>query len=128
MKLPTSAHMARPWRIHEIAPDFRVEDVWELPISGGPNDFGRLVDLVASYDPTHAGPWPVRALFSARWKLGGLFGWDAPTRGVGALVASLAERLPPDLRARPAGPEFDTGLFRSLYRLDDEWAAETANE
>src|SRR5829696_5396092 len=28
MKLQQSAHTDRPWRIHEIAPEFTVEDVW----------------------------------------------------------------------------------------------------
>ncbi|MGI8546584.1 MAG: DUF2867 domain-containing protein, partial [Gemmatimonadaceae bacterium] len=31
MKLPNTAHTARPWRIHEITPDFRLYDVWALP-------------------------------------------------------------------------------------------------
>ena len=31
MRLPATAHSAQPWRIHELAFDFRVEDVWELP-------------------------------------------------------------------------------------------------
>jgi hypothetical protein len=34
MKLPETAHTSRPWRIHEIAPDFRLEDVWELSTRG----------------------------------------------------------------------------------------------
>ena len=38
MRLPRSAHTARPWRIHELAPDFRVEDVWALPARGGSGD------------------------------------------------------------------------------------------
>jgi hypothetical protein len=28
MRLPNTAHTSRPWRIHEIARDFRLEDVW----------------------------------------------------------------------------------------------------
>lgn len=39
-KLPGSEHTARPWRIHEIAPDFRIEDVWSYRTPGaGPDDF-----------------------------------------------------------------------------------------
>ena len=36
MKLPKSAHFSRPWRIHELTRDFRLEDVWALPTPGGP--------------------------------------------------------------------------------------------
>ena len=43
MRLPTTAHTSQPWRIHEIAPDFRVEDVWALPTPGGPGDFPLLI-------------------------------------------------------------------------------------
>ena len=50
MTLPSTAHTSRPWRIHEIVPDFRLEDVWALPTSGGPDDFPRLVRLLASLD------------------------------------------------------------------------------
>jgi len=46
---------------------------------------------------------------------------------VGSRVPSLRDRLPPDLRETDAGPVFMGGLFRPLYRLDDEWAAEIAN-
>lgn len=35
MKLPRSAHASRPWRIHDLTRDFRVEDVWALPTPGG---------------------------------------------------------------------------------------------
>jgi hypothetical protein len=28
MRLPNSAHTSRPWRIHELTRDFRLEDVW----------------------------------------------------------------------------------------------------
>ena len=34
MRLPNSAHEARPWVIGEIAPDFRLLDVWALPVQG----------------------------------------------------------------------------------------------
>ncbi|MDF2703344.1 MAG: hypothetical protein K0S10_2290, partial [Rubrobacteraceae bacterium] len=31
MRLPNTAHTSRPWRIHELTRDFRLEDVWALP-------------------------------------------------------------------------------------------------
>jgi hypothetical protein len=36
-------------------------------------------------------------LFTLRWKLGKLFGWDEADAGVGKRVPSLRERLPADL-------------------------------
>ena len=128
-KLPNSAHTSRPWRIHEIAGDFRVEDVWALPTpGGGPDDFHELVERFAAGDETQSPSRLSRALFAIRWKLGELFGWDRPDTGVGSRVPTLRERLPADLREGPTGPEFPKLPFTSLYLLDDEWAAEVANQ
>ena len=128
MRLPTRVHTARPWRIHELARDFRVEDVWVLPTPGGPDDFTRLMRLVTAWDPGQDGPLIVRALFAIRWKLGELAGWDGPKGALDTRVRSLRERLPLDLREGAAGPLFDALPFRSLYLRDDEWAAEVAND
>lgn len=128
MRLPDSAHTSRPWRIHEIAPDFRLEDVWGLPAPGGPDDFARAVELIASFDTANSSSTVVRTLFAIRWKLGELFGWDEPEAGVGARVPTLRDRLPADLRDAPTGPEFESLPFTPLYLLEDEFAAEVANK
>jgi hypothetical protein len=127
MRLPNSAHTSRPWRIHELTRDFRLEDLWELPTPGGPDDFDRLVQLAASLDPSQSSSRAVRALFAIRWKLGELLGWEDPDAGLGSRVPTLRDRLPADLRDAPSGPGFDALPFTSLYLLDDEFAAEIAN-
>lgn len=127
MRLPNRAHTSRPWRIHELTHDFRLEDVWALPTPGGPDDFLRLVELAASLDPSRSSPWAVRTLFAIRWKVGELLGWDRPAAGVGSRAPTLRDRLPVDLRDAPSGPDFDALPFDPLYLLDDEFAAEIAN-
>src|SRR4051812_48128976 len=104
MRLPDSAHSARPWRIHAIAKDFRVEDVWALPTPGGPDDFPRLVKQMRAFDPGRNGSQVVRALFAIRWKAGALFGWDRDA-GADSRVPTLRDRLPPDLHELPAGAD-----------------------
>ena len=128
MRIPNRSHISRPWRIHELTPDFRLEDVWALPGGGGPDDLGRLAQLIASNDPAHTSSGVVRTLFAIRWKLGDLLGWDGPNAGVGARVSTLRDRLPADLREGPSGPDFDALPFISLYLTENEWAAETANQ
>lgn len=128
MRLPDSAHTSRPWRIHEIAGDFRLEDVWELPGVGGPDYFPRLVALIASLDPSQGSSRAARVLWAIRWKVGALLGWDDPDTGLGSRVPTLRDRLPADLRDAPTAPEFDALPFTSLYLLEDEWAAEIANQ
>ncbi len=127
VKLPKAAHTSQDWRIDEIVPDFRLEDVWALPTPGGPNDFSLLVQGIASADPAKGLPRTARALWELRWKLGELLGWDEPDTGLGSRVSSLRGRLPADLRDAPPGPAFAALPFTSLYRLEDEWAAEMAN-
>lgn len=125
MRLPTTAHASSPWRIHAIAPDFAVEDVWALPTPGGPDDLPRLVDaMFAGRFPQDAPP-VVRALWAVRERLGAALGWDRPDDGLGARVPSLRERLPDELRGPCPGA--GTSPFAPLYATADEWAGEIAN-
>jgi hypothetical protein len=125
--LATTAHTARPWRIHSIAADFRVEDVWALPTPGGPDDFPRLVELALTLDPGDGADWLVRSLFALRWKIGKLLGWDRPDGGGEAAVPSLRDRLPDDLRGSADHLHFAGLPFTPLYVTGDEFAAELAN-
>jgi Protein of unknown function (DUF2867) len=127
MRLPNIAHTSRPWRIHELTRDFRLEDVWALPTAGDQHDFARLVRLIASGDPSRGSSRAARTLWATRWKLGQLLGWDRPGAGLGFRAPTLRSRLPADLREGPSGPDFDALPFSSLYLLADEWAAEIAN-
>jgi hypothetical protein len=125
MRLPNTAHTSRPWRIHELTRDFQLEDVWALPTPGGRDDFPRLVQLMATFDPSQSSSGAVRTLFAIRWKIGALFGWDRAGGGHRSERATLRERLPEELREARAGP--DAHPFTSLYLTDDEWAAEIIN-
>jgi Protein of unknown function (DUF2867) len=127
VRLPDTAHTSKPWRIHEVARDFRLEDVWALPTAGTVDDFPRLVEWFGSGDPSQDLPRPARALFAIRWWAGELLGWDRPAAGVGTRVPTLRDRLPADLREGPSGPAFDALPFTPLYLTDDEFAAEIAN-
>jgi hypothetical protein len=135
MRLPKNAHTSRPWRVHEIAGDFEVEDVWRLPTPGSRDDLERLVRLTVEQDDGY--PAVFRWLFALRWKLGGLFGWDEEGTGIGERVPSLRERLPADLREGPRGPDLRSvpgrsvdgpPIFVSLYLTSDEWLTEYASE
>lgn len=126
--IPRSEFYARPWRIHQIASDFEVLDVWQLPTPGGPGDLTRLAELFAEGDGQwHASPL-VRMIWSVRWALGRLLRWDDPQDGVGIRVPSLNARLPEDMEDAPIGPDFERLPFTSVYLLEDEFAAEIANK
>jgi hypothetical protein len=126
--LPKSEYTSRPWRVHEIAGDFRVEDVWALPTPGGPDDFPRLVELFASFDPERSSSFLARTLFAIRWKVGELLGLDDAETGLGARVPTLRDRLPADLRDRPLPPTSDELPFVPVFLTEDEAAVEIANQ
>jgi len=122
MKVGDGAHFSRPWRIHELTSDFRLEDVWALPTPGGADDFPRLVRMVTAFDDSSRRSTVVGLLFAIRQRLGDLFGWDGPVDDPTSLVA----RLPADLRRCPSSIHPAMG-FDPLYELNEEWAAELIN-
>lgn len=127
MRIARHEHTSRPWLIHELAPDFRVEDVWAVPAAGaGPDDFTRYVHRLLDTDFEHGVSPVVSVLFAIRWKLGELFGWDRAEEGLGRRVGTLRDRLPADVAAT-APPGSDGDRFSPLYLLADEYAAEIAN-
>jgi Protein of unknown function (DUF2867) len=137
--LPSSSHLRHPWRIHEIVPDFRLEDVWALPVEGDADEFSDLLELVGSLRPGEDSA-AARFLWQLRDRLGAWFGigristaaGDAqpasppPVPGTGE--PSLAGRVPADLRDTTAGFDFGTLPFTPLYRTADEAAAEISNQ
>jgi hypothetical protein len=138
VKLPNAEHERRPWRIHQIVPDFTLEDVWALPTRGGPDDFERLVELAGSFDPAKTKSRPTRFLWNLRDRLGAWFDLGeistAVEEGEGELPIpgshehSLRERLPADLRGSAADFDFGSLPFVPLYRTDREAAAEVSNK
>ncbi|HVC06539.1 MAG TPA: DUF2867 domain-containing protein [Solirubrobacterales bacterium] len=139
MKLSNAEHERRPWRIHNLVPDFTLEDVWALPVHGGPEDFQALLELAGHFDPSKTESRPTRFLWSFRDQLGrwlGLGEISTPVDGKGAgglsipgtAEASLRDRLPPDLRASASELTFGSLPFIPLYRTDREAAAEISNK
>lgn len=140
MKLPNSEHNSHPWRIHEIASDLALLDVWALPVEGGLDDFDALVTLVASSDPANADSLPARCLWRLRDRLGEWLGLgriaapverresdtSRPTMSV-TNEDSLADRLPSELQGTAQEVRFRALPFVALYRTNLEFAAEISN-
>lgn len=131
MRLSNRDHEARAWRIGEVAPDFRLEDVWALPARGGVEDFATLLEVIASLDPANAESRATRALFALRYRIGELLGWDdtpLPHPIPNDTETTLSARLPEDLRDTATGLDLHAKDFTPLYRTDFEWAAEISNQ
>lgn len=139
MKLPNAEHEGRPWRIHDLVPDFTLEDVWALPTHGGPGDFEDLLELAGSFDPSRANSRPTRFLWNLRDRLGRWFGLGEISTAIdeqeagelpipGTDETSLRDRVPPDLRGTAPDVSFTALPFVPLYRTDREAAAELSNK
>jgi hypothetical protein len=126
MRLPDTEYSNRPWRLHDIAPDFAIEDVWALPTPGARHDFDRLIRGFTGGGTDESGV-VFRTLFAIRWWLGRRLHWDREDEGLDARVRSLRDRLPADLRDGVRGPDFETVPFVAVYQTDDEYVAELAN-
>jgi hypothetical protein len=124
MKLADGVHLSRPWRIHGLTRELRLERVWALPAAGRLEDFSRLVQILNSFDEVRRRGSLVGILLAFRRALGRLFGWDRAVENPGR--ASLHARLPPDLRGSASAVHLPMG-FTVLYQLRDEWAAELVN-
>jgi hypothetical protein len=130
MRLPNSQHESHPWRIRDIVPDFRLEDVWALPAQGGVDDFATLLDVMASLDPANGASRATRLLFRIRYRLGDCFGWDDAAGQLPiprSTETTLRARLPKDLRNTATDVDLRSTSFTPLYRTDVEFAAELSN-
>ncbi len=133
MRLPNADHEAHPWVIAQVAPDFKLLDVWGLPAEGRADDFAALIEVMSSLDPAKGNSSKAtRALFSLRFRLGAWFGWDdAAARRLpipGCDETTLSARVPEDLRDTTTPPAVvSSTTFIPVLRTDDEWAAEVSN-
>ncbi len=75
IRVNTSLSLPTIWSaVACLACDFWLEDVWALPTPGGPDDFPRLVQLLALADPSQGSLCLVGTLWTIRWKVGELLG------------------------------------------------------
>jgi len=138
MKRLKVEHERSPLRIHEVVPDFTLEDVWALPVQGEAEDFEDFLEFIGSFDPSKTENRPARFLWGLRDRLGAWLDLGEISSPVdvdedgglpipGTDETSLRGRLPADLRETTAGFDFDSLPFVPLYRTDREAAAEIGN-
>jgi len=119
--------------INQITHDFRLLDVWALPVEGRREEFGTFVEGMALFDPADSDSAVSRALFALRRHAGRWLGLDdRKERPIpGCNETTLRDRLPGELRGSAGGILVGDMLteagFAPLYGTADEWAAEITN-
>lgn len=137
MRVSNDVLKTQRWIIDDIVDGFDVEDVWALPVEGGADDFGAVVDLMGAIDFPGSAPLPVRLLWGVRDLLGRVFGLgristSADDAGVwppvpGTGEQSLTGRVPAELRDTVTDSRLTGKPFRPLYRTGTEFAEEMSN-
>jgi len=128
-------HRARPWRVHGLASDFMLRDVWRVPvIAAGGDRFEDFYRLVAENGIATDGA-VANALFALRERLGRWFRWDDHKHELpipGCTERSVRERLTTedlarDRSAEVALPHQRLADFRPVYLFADESLSEISN-
>lgn len=126
MRIDPGEFRARPLRVHALLHDVPLEDVWAIRLPGG--GAGRTIQDVRSVfiAGVKTAPLLVKWLFSLRFRIGALLGWDRQ-RPVWS-AASYVHRLTPADRARSmAAPGTPDGRLSLLYRFESEQLSELRN-
>ena len=117
-RLPDTEHTSRPWRIHEITQDFRVEDVWAYRTPGAgpalvkPNGlFGRL--YMAAIKPFRY--LIVYPALTRQWERA----WRNRDRHPGSGVRTTASPARPDSPKSPWSRQGHTTAMSRVVRLRD---------
>lgn len=126
MKSTPAAHRSHPWRVHTLAADFEVIDVWrfELPTSDGGLD-RVLRAFWSQMDAAEKG-----VLSRIRLAVGKVTGWDDAPNTLpipGCTETSLVARLPAAERATEPSP-FPAAAVTPVYRFADEALYEVSND
>ncbi|MEM9190735.1 MAG: DUF2867 domain-containing protein [Myxococcota bacterium] len=115
MRIPDEIHRTRDWRVHELANDFALHDVWRFPVRGNAHEFDRFVTQHERGIDRALPSGAAGALFRLRSALGVFL--DADPSGV-----RVRDRLDPAERAHG-----DNGPFQRVYRDEHECLYELSN-
>jgi hypothetical protein len=133
-QIDRARHVERPWRVHALAADFTLLDVWEIPLSPSPG--ATFVDFHRAALQLGAGGGAMGLLMRVRERIGRRLHWDeGPALPIpGCRETSVAARLTDEDRRRVisdggALPDEVVALgMRPVYLFDDESLEEVSNK
>lgn len=151
MTADVRAHCERPWRVHTLAPDFELLDLWTIALDADPTRGETFGDFLRVFTTAGANHWPVYslrptsladvlhaarivgavALLELRRWLGRVLALDADRnlKIPGRNEIRVRARLTDDDRGRDLGtfPAMVGGAFEPVYAFADEALLEIAN-
>lgn len=135
MRLTPADHLCHPWRVHALAPDFDLLDVWRFPLTANPARGETLATVCHCFLQQLEQAEEVRGLtgflFKLREAMGRVFGWDdaAKTYPIpGCTETSLRDRLAtPEAVTMPTVGVNEGAAFSPVYTEPTEVLYETSN-
>ena len=138
-------HRSQPWKVHEIAQDFELLDVWEFPILADitkGQDFSLFLRVLRQSPKVKGNSlFSLRSLISRslvviRWFLGEIFGLDKQVNTLpipGCRETSIRDRLSVEDQKRSLTKlAVETGNdkfpWRTVYHYENEMLIELSNE
>jgi hypothetical protein len=143
--IPTKTHRSQSWKVHEIAKDFVLLDVWEFPILADKTrnqDFSSFLKIMRQPPKNSVAGFfslrhlAARFLVSLRVYMGEIFGLDKNINSLpipGCEETSMKERLSvEDLKKNIAdsigeGIQ-DKGIWQTVYLYENEMLTEHSND
>ncbi len=129
MRIDLKEHHKHPWKSHKLLADFKIEDVWQLPVVLQPEHSVKLVQeqfykAAARIESKGLAGF----LFRFRFFLGKLFGWDKKVKITALIPGSIRERYAQaEALSYESLPDPGNGGFTPVYDLSDESLAEISN-
>ena len=129
MRVNPIEHKKQHWVVHELLDDFKIEDVWSLPVILDPKHSISLIQDQFSKTNKNIEVKGLAAwLFRLRLFLGRLFNWDKKIPRTGLVPGSIRERY---AKAKALVfeqlPDPGDGNYVPVYNLSEESLAEIEN-
>jgi SAM-dependent methyltransferase len=138
-------HYSHPWKVHEIAKDFELLDVWEFPILADKTrnqDFSFFLKVMQQPPKQYAHRFfsirylIARSLIFLRVYLGEMFGLDKNINSLpipGCRENSIKDRLSVEDRKRSLAESSEEGapnkgIWRTVYLYENEMLTELSND
>jgi len=129
MRINPDEHKKHHWEVHELLADFKIEDVWRLPvILEREHSLVLVKELFSKTNKKLGVKGPAAWLFRIRYFLGRLFNWDKKIKQIGLIPGSIRERYAQvkDLDFEQL-PNPGDGNFIPVYNLTQESLVEIEN-
>ena len=129
MRIDSKEHNKHPWISHKLLQDFKVEDVWQLPVVlQAEHSLSLVQEQFSKATRKIESKGPAGLLFRLRFFLGRIFKWDEKVKITRIIPGSIRERYAKaETLVYEQLPDPGDGNFVPVYNLNEESLVEIEN-